>query len=457
MTWPALYNRFPLLYPDSMTYLGDGRPVARALFLHKFSDYYGMRSFIYSLGILPWHWNVTAWPILLLQGLLTAYVIWLTARSLFPEITTLRYLGLIAVLSAVTSVSWFVSLIMPDILGPVLYLCIYLLVFAGETLSFAERATVSAIEWWGITSHATHFLLTVGLCVLLILLAAFFGPMRRRLKALGLVAAVLLLAAASQLRLHYYLYGEPSLNGERPPFLLARLIADGPGRWYLQSHCPQANLAICAHVDKLPDNADDFLWAPDGIWQSASSDDQKQLQEQEVPFVVATLKAYPGSQLSKSAANFWNQLITFDLNVFDANDWTLEVFDSVLPKERSNYLQSRQAHDALPKELFTAIAKWTVGASLIVIALFIPGLWQSRANPLFGLALVIVFSVVANALVTGTLSMVENRFQARVIWLVPLLACLLLLDWRNRRQRDKQTVVTAVPTVEPSSRVHASI
>ena len=63
MTWPALLNRYPLLYPDSMTYLGDGRLVARALFLHKLSDYYGMRSFIYSLGILPWHWNVTPWPI----------------------------------------------------------------------------------------------------------------------------------------------------------------------------------------------------------------------------------------------------------------------------------------------------------------------------------------------------------------------------------------------------------
>jgi hypothetical protein len=55
LAWPAFYNGFPLLYPDSMTYLDDGRIVARAIFLHQFSSYYGMRSFFYSLGILPFH------------------------------------------------------------------------------------------------------------------------------------------------------------------------------------------------------------------------------------------------------------------------------------------------------------------------------------------------------------------------------------------------------------------
>jgi fucose permease len=48
---------------------------------------------------------------------------------------------------------------------------------------------------------------------------------------------------------------------------------------------------------------------------------------------------------------------------------------------------------------------------------------------LIGLAIVIVSTVVANALVTGTLSMVEDRLQSRVVWLIPLLAIILVLDW----------------------------
>src|SRR5260370_42046065 len=84
MTWPALYNRYPLLYPDSMSYLEGGPLVARALFLHKFSADYGGRSFIYCLGILTLHWSVTPWPIVARHALLAGYSIWLVVRSIFP-------------------------------------------------------------------------------------------------------------------------------------------------------------------------------------------------------------------------------------------------------------------------------------------------------------------------------------------------------------------------------------
>src|ERR1700733_3670725 len=130
LAWPALYNGFPLLYPDSMTYLDDGRLVARALFLHRFSAYYGMRSFIYSLGILPFHWNLTVWPVIAFQALLVAWLLWLTVCSVRPQRTTPGYLALVVLLSVFTSLSWFASLVLPDILGPLLYLSIYLLVFA---------------------------------------------------------------------------------------------------------------------------------------------------------------------------------------------------------------------------------------------------------------------------------------------------------------------------------------
>ncbi len=44
------------------------------------TGYYGMRSFIYSLGILPFHWNMTVWPVIALQALLVAWLLWLTVR-----------------------------------------------------------------------------------------------------------------------------------------------------------------------------------------------------------------------------------------------------------------------------------------------------------------------------------------------------------------------------------------
>jgi len=435
MAWPALLNRYPLLYPDSMTYLGEGRLVARALFLHRLSDYYGMRSFIYSLGILPWHWNVTAWPVVGLQALLTAFVIWLVVRSVVPRRAVWCYLVLVALLSLLTGLGWFVSLIMPDILGPVLYLCIYLLVFARETLSRAERLSVLPIAWWGVASHATHLMLAAGMCVLLGLLLVFRLPlMHRRLGAVGEVAIIVLLAVAAQLALHTYLYGKPSLNGERPPFLMARVIADGPGFWYLKQHCRQVKFVLCDHLHDLPQEPDEFLWGEKGIWQNADEETERRLRQEEIPFVLATLRAYPVAQLSRSATNFGQQLRTFGLDLFGPSDWVLEEFAGVLPSDRSRYLQSRQARDALPLEFFTSVQNWTVVASLVVIAAFIPRMYRSRLPRLMGLGIVIVSAVMANALVTGVLSMVEERLQSRVIWLLPLLAGVLLLDWRDPRQ-----------------------
>jgi hypothetical protein len=430
LMWPAIFNRYPLLYPDSITYLENGSPVARALFLHQLSDYYGMRSFIYSLGILPFHRNASLWPVVALQAVLTAYIIWLAVRSILPQRTALWYLALLALLSLLTSASWFVSLIMPDILGPVLYLCIYLLVFARDTLSRLERFAVALISCWAVASHATHLILAAGLCLLLGFLWSIFrrGFMLDRLRALGEITAIALIAAAAQLALNSYLYGKPSLNGERPPFLTARLIADGPGRWYLEQHCGDRRFAGCGRVLDLRNDSDQFLWADDGVWKTSSSDSQDQMLREEIPFALATLRTYPRAQLSKSALNFWQQLNSFEIG-FDANAWMVQRFDEVLPVGKARFLRSRQAVNGLPFDFLSMIQNWTVVASLPIIVILGIVSWRRWTSRLAGLAVVIIPAVIANAFVTGVLSTVEDRYQSRVVWLVPFLAVTLIFVW----------------------------
>ena len=439
LAWPSFYNGFPLIYPDSMTYLSDGRVVARALFLHQYSDYYGVRSFFYSLGILPFHWDISPWPIVALQCLLVAWIVWLVARSVAPQRIVASYLILVLFLSLLTGVSWYASFILPDILGPLLYLSFYLLAFARDTLSRAERWGLYLIAVWGITSHASHFVLAAGLFVLLVLFAAFERkPFLRRVLSLGELAVIIAVAAAAQMALHGYLYGKPTLNGERPPYLMARLVADGPGRWYLEKNCPRLQWAICNHLGQLPNDPDEFLWSETGIYQSASAAEQEQIGQEEMPLVIATLRAYPMQQLSISAASFRNQLLNFGVYGFNANDWMLSQFDDVLPRARASYLGSRQARDALPLDLFTDIQWWTIVASLAAMAVLIPLLWRRHSPRLAGLTLVVVAAVVANALITGALSVVDDRYQCRVIWLIPLLTAIFLLDWLQ--QRDTATL-----------------
>jgi len=446
LAWPALYNGFPLLYPDSMTYLGDGRVVARAVFLHRLSDFYGVRSFFYSLVILPLHWNLSPWPVVALQCLLAAFVLRLVARSVAPRLTAARYLLLVLGLSLLTSVSWYADFIMPDILGPVLYLIVYLLVFAPETLPRTERWVLYPIAWWAVTSHASHLLLAGLLVVLLALYAAVAREgFRARMRALGGVAAMVALAALAQIALHGYLYGKPSLNGERPPYLMARLVADGPGRWYLEKHCPQAQWVLCDHLKELSDDPDEFLWGADGVYETLTNEEQQRLASEELPFVLATVRAYPREQLERSGANFREQLLAFGSYGFDPSPWILSEFDGVLPRARASYVQSRQARGALPLDLLAEIQYWVVVASLAAIAGLIPFLWRRHAPPLAGLAFVIGTMVVANAAVTGVLSVVDDRYECRVIWLIPLLAGAMLLDLLQRRDACRAAGVAHAP------------
>jgi hypothetical protein len=216
MIWPALCNRYPVLYPDSISYLGGGRLVARAIFLHKFSTNYGGRSLIYGLGILPMHWNITPWPVVALHAFLTAYLIWLVVQSIVPQARVMSYFGLVIPLSLFTSLGWFVSLNTPDILGPVLYLSTYLLVFAGETISPRERMAVVLIAWWAVASHITHLILASGLCFLLAaVLVLQRQPVRSWLGVISKVAMIIFACSGSTPGASYVFIWQTVADGQK--------------------------------------------------------------------------------------------------------------------------------------------------------------------------------------------------------------------------------------------------
>jgi hypothetical protein len=434
MAWPAIYNGYPLIYPDTLDYIMAGRPTAAALLLHHMSHYYGVRSLIYSLGILPFHWDITVWPVIAVQCLLTSFVLWLVFRSIVPDRPVPHFLGLILLLSLFSSMSWYGSFAMPDILGPVLYLSVYLLVFARETLSRVELLALYLISWWAVASHTSHLLVVVALYLLLALLAIFRRePMREHLRVACALTATVALAVGAQIALNGLLYGKPSFTGNRPPFLTARLVADGPGRWYLQQHCKEQRWEMCNYVHSLSDNADQFLWDPHGVWASASLDSQKRILREDTSLARAVLGAYPREQFEQSAKNFWMQLSSFRLQDLGRHTWIVDHIGAALPRAQKRYLESRQPNDQIPQRFFSSVQYGGVILAIAGIVLLIPWLWRCRPRRLLGLGFVVASAVVSNALVTGTLSGVENRYQCRVIWLLPLLAALCAVSWKASR------------------------
>ena len=432
--WPALLNRYPLLYADSLSYLGEGLPVLKALG-HRPVTFIAMRSEFYSLGIFAFHWGISPWPVVVLHALLTAYVVWLVTRAFVVRRLVAKYLILMALLSALTSMSWYVSLVMPDILGPILYLCICLQVFAPDTLSKREHWAVAGIAWFGIVSHSTHLVLTLGIIVLLAALLVFKSDlMQGRGRALSEIALLVVVAAVAQVALHTYLYHEPSLNGRRLPYLSARFIADGPEKWYLQRHCATEQWVLCANVKNLPDNDDDFIWGDNTIWTKSSPADQQLILKQETPLLLATMRTYPRQQIAISLGSFWQQLNDFGVNDFDNNTWMEDSIEEIMPGAHARYERSLQARSVVPTTFFTQLQRWPVYAAILVLAASLSWIWRSRQIRFLGFLIVIIPTLIANAFITAVASEVDSRFQARVVWLLPLLAGLVVLCWKDSRR-----------------------
>jgi hypothetical protein len=52
--------------------------------------------------------------------------------------------------------------------------------------------------------------------------------------------------------------------------------------------------------------------------KSASDAERTQMEQEEMPLVLATVRAYPLQQLSRSTADFWDQVLHFGVYGFES-------------------------------------------------------------------------------------------------------------------------------------------
>ena len=435
--WPAILNHLPLIFPDSIEYLSDGRPLIEAILHRPHAYFLSQRSETYSIAIFLLDWNRSLWPIVAAQALVTSWVLWLVVRSLCRRRPEARFLAIAIALSLITSMAWYVSFIMPDILGSILYLSIYLLVFAWQGLRRWETAALILIACGSTLSHSSHLLVASGLCVLLaIFQCCRWRGMSNRGRQLALVSSILLFAIATQVALHAWIYHEPTVFGRKPPFLMARALADGPARLYLQRHCGNLHWTICTHVDNLPHQDWEFLWVPDGIWNTSTPEQKQHLLHEELPLVLATIRSYPAAQARSSLANFYRQItMVGPIDFVHFPFFTPENLDSAIPGLALRYQSSLQSRNRLPQHRTMAIQTPALILSILVLAALLPGAWRHRQNALLGLTAIILFAIVANAFVTGALAGVTDRTEGRTVWLLLLAAFLHLASW-NRNQPE---------------------
>ncbi len=460
LSWPALWNGYPIVFADTGTYLSQA--------IHRYLGW--DRPPFYSLFMLPLHLRLTTWPVVAAQALLAAWMLALLWRVLAPGAPFRRLLVLAPALAILTWLPWLVSELMPDLFTPLLILGFGLLAWCGSALSPLERHALVIATAGMIATQLSSLPLWIGLAVPVLAwrlcrpwLVGSVGASPARPLASGRTGPALVLARhglddprllapdrswrgigvlrlpggggavtgllippalallglcvvnlAGHGRFHPSPYGDV--------FLLARLLADGPARETLGAHCPAAGWRLCAAAG-LPTDSDVFLWADDSPVVAAGG--HKAIGAEASAIVALTLRERPAAALATSTVATLRQL-AMTRSGDGLEPWPKQVTPWIErdfpPAEAERYRAARQQAGAL------GVASWMqtahqvtilVGIALAPVLAFV---WRHRRPLAARLLLLSVLVLPLSAAITGALSGPHDRYQARIAFL-PALVC----------------------------------
>ena len=328
----------------------------------------------------------------------------------------------LAVLAVATPIAFVSCLVIPDIFAGIVILVITLFATAYRHLSPGVRTVSALVAAAGIAFHASH--LPIGLAMTLSAMAwmAFLiwkkEPVPRSQWAW--VAAPFFFGAAAAVVLNLAAFGGPSLTGKRYPLTLARSIAEGPGKWYLERNCGHLKYAICElYPHAVPSTINSFLWGPDGVKERATPDQMDRIRAEESDVVLAATRAYPLTEARLVGKSFARQLVLFSPGVGLEKRIVLDA--------DQNPLLAHADFDPIWVKLVHLLSIAAVVGSLIVL--------YRRArhdHPIRPILALFVAGIVFNDAVCTYFSGVTDRYQARVIWLLPLLALAVLAQAARR-------------------------
>ncbi|MBF9036418.1 hypothetical protein HKCCE2091_19445 [Rhodobacterales bacterium HKCCE2091] len=354
-------------------------------------------------------------PMMLLQAFMVSLAVMAAIDRRALDRPVLLAAGLVLVV-AFSPLAWMTVYLMPDVLGAIVLILSALLIDRIDGFNGAQKVAMTLLAAFAVSSHYGNMpvaFAAVGLALLLRLIASN-RPSRRRARRAAVLAGLTVVATAPALNLaaSSVALGTPSIMPLHPPVALARSLEDGPARWYLQGRCAEAaEDELCAGFDEsVPDSGFDFLWGTERL-TDRDAETVEAVRNNEWRIVVAAALEYPGQQLRATFQHTGRQLALVAESGTPAR-WTGEEIELLFDVTHPDWVRPAM--------------RISVAASAMVLLLLLVTRRLDRSQTL--MLAVILFGLMANAFVFGAVSVPADRYQARVAWLLPLMAALFIAE-----------------------------
>ena len=380
----------------------------------------GSRSVAYSVAAYLLGWpQGQMWLLVVAQALAAGFVC-AVGILLFGE-NIRGAAAKIAVLAVASPVAFVACLLIPDLFAGLSIFIIALIATAYRSLSPGVRAASVILASAGIAFHTSHLPLGLGVTAMA---AGWLLVRERRRRRIGLgqwtaLLAPFLVGAMVTVSMNSVAFGGASLTGKRYPLTLARSIAEGPGKLFLEKNCGHLRYAICeVYPHGVPSNID-LVFGKNGMVERATLEQMDRIRAEEAEVVLAVTKAYPLHELGRLAYQ-----ITRQLGIFHPG---LGLHMRIVMGADGNPVSVSASHDPTWARLVAGLSIVGVLASLA----FLFSRWRTlgELRPMIGLVL---FGILLNAAICVYFSGVSGRYQARVVWLIPLLGLMALGPIRQR-------------------------
>jgi hypothetical protein len=422
--WLCLYNGYPILYPDSATYIKSGfaletppdRPITYSLFI-----------------LLSSFYNVSLFLTVFLQNLLLAWLLLEVFLKCLRRSALPFFLPVIAILSACTGVSWVSNQIFADLFTSFIFLSSYLIITYTEQ-NRKKLYMIQFIFLLSVASHLSHITISelFLICILppALLILSRMHTLSKPL-VLRRIASLICLALASVLSMG------SALSKSGPVFFTGKLCENGILKKYLEDCCPTAQYKLCAYTGELSYPAIDFVWSKQGATNKLGGWNAVRDEYAEIDSRILHSPKYLQLFVKESVKASLAQCVMNDAGEGNegirTNENLLETHHRYFGSQDRLLKNSRQFRETIPYNRFNALYVFFNVISLFSFCLlFLRKCFRKEADLLLFFCLLVLIGIGCNNILGASLANAVNRFGLRVIWMLPFSVLLMGVEIISR-------------------------